>query len=78
MKLFLNNGVDLDNNATVIPRGTLETTTFAHSIYFGGPTELSDTIIGYGLGWLRFSLAGHDVCLSTSSFVFLLIRNACI
>ncbi|KAI9461915.1 beta-lactamase/transpeptidase-like protein [Lactarius psammicola] len=61
VKLFLNNGIDLDTNTTIIPRGTLEMTTFAHSILFGGPTELSDTIIGYGLGWTRFSLAGHDL-----------------
>lgn len=45
--------------------------TSAHSILFGGPTEVSDSFIGYGLGWTRFSLAGHDVSLSTFSFVFL-------
>ncbi len=71
MKLFLNNGVDLDTDATIIPRRTLETMTSAHSIVFGGPTELSDTIVGYGLGWGRYSVAGHDVCSSTFSFVFL-------
>ncbi|KAH8991092.1 hypothetical protein EDB86DRAFT_1637507 [Lactarius hatsudake] len=26
----------------------------------GTPIELSGTIIGYGLGWFRFSVAGHD------------------
>jgi len=35
--------------------------TSTHSIVFGNSTEQSDTILGYGLGWGRFSLAGHDV-----------------
>ncbi|KAH9063769.1 beta-lactamase/transpeptidase-like protein [Lactarius deliciosus] len=61
VKLFLNNGVDLDTNATIIPLRTFETITSAHSIVAGTPTKLSDTIIGYGLGWARFSLAGHDM-----------------
>ncbi|KAH9180223.1 beta-lactamase/transpeptidase-like protein [Lactarius sanguifluus] len=29
-------------------------------IFFGYPTELSTTIVGYGLGWMRFSVAGRD------------------
>ncbi|KAH9001587.1 beta-lactamase/transpeptidase-like protein [Lactarius akahatsu] len=60
VKLFLNNGVDVDTNATIIPRGAFETMTSAHQIFFGYPTELSATIVGYGLGWMRFSVAGHD------------------
>ncbi|KAH9180216.1 beta-lactamase/transpeptidase-like protein [Lactarius sanguifluus] len=61
VKLFLNNGVDLDTNATIIPLRTFETITSAHSIADGTPTRLSDTITGYGLGWMRFSVAGHDL-----------------
>ncbi|KAI9446777.1 beta-lactamase/transpeptidase-like protein [Lactarius indigo] len=61
VKLYLNDGVDLDTNATIIPRGALETITSAHQIVIGHPTELSATIVGYGLGWARFSLAGHDL-----------------
>ncbi|KAH9063767.1 beta-lactamase/transpeptidase-like protein [Lactarius deliciosus] len=61
VKLYLNNGVNLDTNATVVPLQTLETITSAHSIAYGTPTRLSDTIMGYGLGWARFSLAGHDM-----------------
>ncbi|KAH9038942.1 beta-lactamase/transpeptidase-like protein [Lactarius pseudohatsudake] len=60
VKLFLNNGVDLDTNATIIPRGAFETMTSAHQIFFGYPTEMSATIVGYGLGLMRFSAAGHD------------------
>ncbi|KAH9048267.1 beta-lactamase/transpeptidase-like protein [Lactarius hengduanensis] len=60
VKLFLNNGVDLDTNATIIPRGAFETMTSAHQIFFGYPTEVSTTIVGYGLGWMRSSVAGHD------------------
>ncbi|KAH9048266.1 beta-lactamase/transpeptidase-like protein [Lactarius hengduanensis] len=60
VKLFLNNGVDLDTNATIIPRGAFETMTSAHQIIFGYPTEMSATIVGYGLGLMRFSVAGHD------------------
>ncbi|KAH9001586.1 beta-lactamase/transpeptidase-like protein [Lactarius akahatsu] len=60
VKLFLNDGVDLDTNAIIIPRGAFETMTSAHQIFFGYPTELSATIAGYGLGWMRFSVAGHD------------------
>ncbi|KAH9055950.1 beta-lactamase/transpeptidase-like protein [Lactarius vividus] len=61
VKLYLNNGVDLDTNATIIPHGALETMTTARQIFFGYPTELSATIVGYGLGWMRFSIAGHDL-----------------
>ncbi|KAI9456693.1 beta-lactamase/transpeptidase-like protein [Lactarius psammicola] len=61
VKLFLNNGVDLDTNATIVPRGILETITSAHSIAPRGLIDLSDSIVGYGLGWFRFSMAGHDV-----------------
>ncbi|KAI9446775.1 hypothetical protein H4582DRAFT_2070102 [Lactarius indigo] len=60
VKLYLNNGVDSDSNATIIPHGTLETMTSAHHILFGYPTELSATIIGYGLGWMRSSMTGRD------------------
>ncbi|KAH9055951.1 beta-lactamase/transpeptidase-like protein [Lactarius vividus] len=60
VKLYLNNGVDLDTNATIIPHGALETMTTARQIFFGYPTELSATIVGYGLGWMRFSVAGRD------------------
>ncbi|KAH9051493.1 beta-lactamase/transpeptidase-like protein, partial [Lactarius vividus] len=60
VKLYLNNGVDLDTNATIIPHGALETMTTARQIFFGYPTELSATIVGYGLGWARFSVAGRD------------------
>ncbi|KAH9180224.1 beta-lactamase/transpeptidase-like protein [Lactarius sanguifluus] len=60
VKLFLNDGVDIDTNATIISRGAFETMTFAHQIFFGYPTEVSATIVGYGLGWMRFSVAGHD------------------
>ncbi|KAH8991093.1 beta-lactamase/transpeptidase-like protein, partial [Lactarius hatsudake] len=61
VKLFLNDGVDLDTNATIIPRGAFETMTSAHQILSGYPTELSATIVGYGLGWMRSSMAGHDL-----------------
>jgi len=61
VKLFLNNGVDLDTNTTIISHDTLYKMTSAHSILFGGSTEPSSTLIGYGLGWMRFSLAGHDL-----------------
>ncbi|KAH8991103.1 beta-lactamase/transpeptidase-like protein [Lactarius hatsudake] len=61
VKLFLNNGVDLDTNATIIPLRTFETITSAHSIADGIPTGPSDTIVGYGLGWMRLSVAGHDL-----------------
>ncbi|KAI9446783.1 beta-lactamase/transpeptidase-like protein [Lactarius indigo] len=60
VKLYLNSGVDLDTNATIIPHGTLETITSAHYILFGYPTGLSATIVGYGPGWARFSVAGQD------------------
>ncbi|KAH9063775.1 beta-lactamase/transpeptidase-like protein [Lactarius deliciosus] len=60
VKLFLNDGIDLDTNATIIPRGAFETMTSAHHIFLGYPSELSATIAGYGLGWMRFSVAGHD------------------
>jgi len=62
VKLLLNDGVDPVTNATVISRGTLEEVVSAHSIVDGNPRNRPErSIIGYGLGWTRFSYIGHDV-----------------
>ena len=68
MKLHLNKGVRPDTNVTIIPRAQFDALTSATAIVqgTGGFNPQSGTrlsLTGYGLGWLRYSFNGHDVCL---------------
>jgi hypothetical protein len=64
--MFLNGGVDLNTNTTIIPPVEFNVITSAHSIAspnaIASPkaTVQSSTEV-YGLGWGRLSFLGHDV-----------------
>ncbi|KAI0261080.1 beta-lactamase/transpeptidase-like protein [Gloeopeniophorella convolvens] len=60
VKVHLNGGVDPRTNTTVVPPSALEAATSAHSIADSTPQSSVYSIRGYGMGWARFSYAGHD------------------
>ncbi|KAI0042675.1 beta-lactamase/transpeptidase-like protein [Auriscalpium vulgare] len=57
----LNGGVDPRSNFTVVPPSAFEKITTAHSVMIGGPTSHLYGFLGYGLGWMRSTSAGHDM-----------------
>ena len=61
MKTLLNFGIDTTTNATIIPRSVFDEITTAHAIIEGMPEVSSQSISGYGMGWIRLSLEGRDV-----------------
>ena len=59
---MLNRGVDPVTNRTIIPEAAYNETTTARVIQQGNvTTDTTVSIIGYGMGWQRNSLFGHDV-----------------
>ncbi|KAF7290005.1 hypothetical protein HMN09_01305200 [Mycena chlorophos] len=59
IRTVLNRGVDPRTNETIIPKSTFELATSAISVLSetGNPFA---SIMGYGMGWIRFSYRGHD------------------
>ncbi|KAF7348707.1 Beta-lactamase domain-containing protein [Mycena venus] len=59
-KLILNGGVNLETNATIIPKYTFDLVTTGHSIVTAqGDGFFSPTL--YGLGWVRQAYRGHEL-----------------
>jgi hypothetical protein len=58
VKMLLNSGVDAQTNETIIPRTTFDLATSAISIALNKGSLLT-SIVGYGLGWGRYSYRGH-------------------
>jgi hypothetical protein len=58
--MLLNEGVDPATNRTVLPKDVIEKVTTAHTVTLGHGSK-TDSITGYGLGWVRASYVGHDV-----------------
>ncbi|KAI0261079.1 hypothetical protein BC834DRAFT_845824 [Gloeopeniophorella convolvens] len=62
ISIYLNGGVDPRTNIMIIPTFAFDAVTSAHSIAIGNPSDLPTfSIRGYGMGWGRFSYAGHDI-----------------
>ncbi|KAI0742270.1 beta-lactamase/transpeptidase-like protein [Daedaleopsis nitida] len=61
LAMLLNKGVDPHTNRTVVPRLTFDEMTTAHSVVDGSPPKPNRSIAGYGMGWMRLSVAGHDM-----------------
>ncbi len=59
--MLLHGGVNPYTNRTVVPRSVFDEMTRAHSIVIGQPVKPLTSLTGYGMGWLRTSLLGHDV-----------------
>jgi len=70
VKMLLNSGVDISTNTTIIPRSVFDEITTAHAIVQGMPSVSSLSIVGYGMGWARLSLEGHDVSQTSHFFCF--------
>jgi hypothetical protein len=58
--MLLSEGVDPTTNATVLPKEVLKEITTSRTVALGHGSK-TDSIIGYGLGWVRASYFGHDV-----------------
>ncbi|KAI0318427.1 beta-lactamase/transpeptidase-like protein [Amylostereum chailletii] len=65
VKMHLHGGIDSHTNHTIVPQDLLEETTSAHVIYDGTSTDPQMSIKGYGMGWTRYSLWGHDIVMHT-------------
>ncbi|KAI0320012.1 beta-lactamase/transpeptidase-like protein [Amylostereum chailletii] len=62
LQVLLNEGMDPRSNQTLIPSSAFAEITTAHTIISGGHSSIPGfSIRGYGLGWDRYSYAGHDV-----------------
>jgi hypothetical protein len=61
VKMILNGGVDPDTNETIIPPAQFDVITSPHSIISPNISWPVSTLL-YGLGWIRYSLEGYDVC----------------
>nr|GAT58962.1 predicted protein [Mycena chlorophos] len=59
LRTVLNHGVDPRTNQTIISKSTFDLATSAISVLSetGNPFA---SIMGYGMGWIRFSYRGHD------------------
>jgi len=64
VEMCLNSGVNRHTNVTIIPKSTFEDITTAHFI-INGPEKVlfapNSEVAGYGAGWGRASLLGHDL-----------------
>ncbi|KAI0063207.1 beta-lactamase/transpeptidase-like protein [Artomyces pyxidatus] len=62
VRMLLNKGVDPRTNKTILPRSAFDTIVSAHSVVSGKPSgSPGSSIVGYGLGWARTTLVGHDI-----------------
>ncbi|KAI0271641.1 hypothetical protein BC834DRAFT_453664 [Gloeopeniophorella convolvens] len=59
--LLLNGGANPDTNATIISPASFDVVTSAHAVVSGGSRSPDFSIMGYGLGWSRFSYIGRDM-----------------
>ncbi|CCL99818.1 uncharacterized protein FIBRA_01842 [Fibroporia radiculosa] len=59
--MLLNDGVDVSSNATVISHDALKAMTTAYAIVSGTAPSPEFSIIGYGMGWYRYSYQGHEI-----------------
>ncbi|CAL1697847.1 unnamed protein product [Somion occarium] len=61
LAMLLNNGVDPTSNVTILPTSVYDTVTTAHALVLGRALMPSLSMLGYGLGWMRYSAQGHEV-----------------
>ncbi len=62
MAVLLNKGVDPASGEAIIPRSVYDAVTTAQSIMYGYPTpRFGAGILGYGIGWLRWTYDGVEV-----------------
>jgi len=64
VEMCLNSGISRHTNTTIIPKSTFEEITTAHFVIDGPEKALfapNSEVAGYGAGWGRASLLGHDL-----------------
>jgi hypothetical protein len=67
----MNKGVRPDTNGTVIPRSVFDAMTTATVVMEGKGSikyDMTMSLMGYGMGWWRQTIAGHEVCRSIYGF----------
>ncbi|KAI0035032.1 beta-lactamase/transpeptidase-like protein [Vararia minispora EC-137] len=65
---LLHEGVNPATNKTVLSKDIFETTTTSRAVMLGVGTK-TESIVGYGLGWMRVSYLGHDIVWHSGSVV---------
>ncbi|KAH9886942.1 beta-lactamase/transpeptidase-like protein [Cubamyces lactineus] len=65
LAVLLNGGVHPTSGKTIIPRSVYDTVTTARQIVHGRPTEPYGSIVGYGMGWNRWTYKGKDMLMHT-------------
>lgn len=65
--MLLNNGIAPNSGEAIIPPSALSMATWAHSIMVGQAVNAHTSLVGYGMGWYRYTYRGHEV-RTTSSF----------
>lgn len=65
--MLLNEGVDPTTHKRILPRSVYDAVTTAHALVQGKGMFPSISIVGYGLGWVRYSAQGHEVCRHKSA-----------
>ncbi|TFY55723.1 hypothetical protein EVG20_g9215, partial [Dentipellis fragilis] len=63
VRMLMNGGIDPYTNTTIIPRSAFDAVTSAQVVATGLTWPGVDSVVCYGLGWLRHSYLGHDACL---------------
>lgn len=59
--MLLNKGVDPRTSCTVVPHFAFGEMTTAHSVVSGYARKPTQSIVRYGMAWMRVSVTGHDV-----------------
>jgi len=66
---LLNSGINPRTNQTVIPLAAFNEVTAAQAVAFGVPPNADNSIVGYGMGWVQYSLFGHNVRTTPDAFI---------
>ena len=72
---MINSGVDPVTNTTVIPKSVFEMTTTSHTFIDGRSKYPEMSAAGYGMGWMRVSYQGHEVCVILASYAWLIYEH---
>ena len=59
--MHIYDGVDVASNTTIVPSDLLAVAHTAYTVASGTTSDPHVSIQGYALGWVRYSLLGHDV-----------------
>ena len=59
--MMLNRGVNPVNNQTIISEGAFDAITISSVIEAGKASLPELSVVGYGMGWERYTYRGHEV-----------------